>query len=156
MRGFSFQEKMSGTWRPVGRPDFSRPAQFDCVATAPDIARYLRDGFMHLTGQIRIEGLAGLAPCEGFLKTLLPLTRRLQYEITFQGDDKKTYRLRGEKKVRYLQMTRTMTFLPAQILTEDGQVIGEATLFFDLRNLPALVRSFFRSLVSGSGKSSHA
>src|SRR5262245_24397014 len=103
---------MAGTWHPVGRPDFLRPARFDCVAEAPRAVRYLRDGEMHLSGTVRIEGLAGLAPCEGSLAALLPVRRRLRYQLRFLGDDGRAYSLEGEKRVRYLDFVRTMTRLP--------------------------------------------
>lgn len=146
MASFSFDEAMRGVWWPSDQPSFRRPAQFRCLAIAKDAARYLRDGRLRLEGQVRIEGLAGLAPCQGSLDILLPWRRLLKYDISFVGDDGRPYRFLGEKRVRYLDFTRTMTELSARLVDAQGSEIGGAELSFDLRTLPAMLWSFLQSL----------
>jgi hypothetical protein len=149
MPGFSFQETMRGTWHPIGQPQKNRPIQFDCVAAAQSIRGYLKDGFMTLTGHIRVEGIAGHAPCKGSLEVLLPVQRLLKYDIGFVGDDGEPYRFVGEKHVLYRDLLETMTHLSGQLLDPTGQPIGNAGLTFDLRDLPAMIFSYLRSLRAG-------
>jgi hypothetical protein len=149
MPGFSFQETMRGTWSPIGQPHLIRPIQFECAAAAQGVRSYLKDGYMSLTGNIRVEGIAGHVPCRGSLEVLLPLQRQLKYSISFIGDDGESYRFVGEKYVQYRNLLRTMTHLSGQLLDRMGQPIGNTELTFDLRDLPGMVFSYLRSLRAG-------
>jgi hypothetical protein len=144
---FGFVEQMSGTWRRRSQPALLLPARFECAAVA-DLRRYARDGHMALSGHIRFEGLAGYAACQGALD-IQPLRRRLRYELAFLGDDGRRYTLRGEKRLRYRDLLRAMTYLPAEIRDEAGAAIGDAELRFDLRDLPGMLRSMGRTLLEG-------
>jgi hypothetical protein len=149
MSGFSFQETMRGTWHPTSQPQLQRPIQFECVAAAINTRNYLQDGYMSLQGKIRVEGLAGYASCRGSLEVLLPLKRQLRYDIAFRGDDGSTYRFLGEKHVRYAHALYTMTHLSGQLLDATGQPIGSASLTFELRDLPSMVKSYLQSIRAG-------
>jgi hypothetical protein len=149
MPGFSFQETMRGTWHPTGQPHVQRPIQFECVAAVNHIRSYLQDGYMSLQGKIRAEGLAGHVECRGSLEILLPLKRLLRYELAFRGDDGSLYRFLGEKHVRYTNPLYTMTHLSGQLVDTTGQPIGLASLTFDLRDLPGMIKSYLQSLRAG-------
>jgi hypothetical protein len=149
MSGFSFQETMRGTWHPIGQPQQQRPIQFECVAAVNHTRSYLQDGYMSLQGKIRVEGIAGHADCRGSLEVLLPVKRQLRYDLAFKGDDERLYRFLGEKHVRYANVLYTMTHLSGQILDTTGQPIGNASLTFDLRDLPGMVKSYLQSLRAG-------
>jgi hypothetical protein len=138
---------MQGVWRRASAPEHSYPIQFDCVATADEFQQYTKDGRMQLRGTLRAENIASEVPCEGELLILLPRQKQLKYAIQFRGDDQQTYTLSGEKRVRYLDLLYTMTHLNIEILDAEGRPVGFGEMTFDLRDLPAMVKSFFGSLV---------
>jgi hypothetical protein len=141
--GFRFQETMSGTWvKSEGGAD-RRPIEFSVSAQAADLAQYLKDSRIHLSGTISVEGLAARAPAEGSM-VLSPVRRRvIRYEMAFTGDDGRPYRLEGEKRVRVAHLVHSMTTLSAVVLAADSSAeVGRAELRFDVS---ADLFSFLRS-----------
>src|SRR5262249_23133234 len=112
-----------------------RPIRFSLRAAAEDLARYLRDHTVALSGTLEAEGLAAHAPAEGTM-LLAPLTQGIiRYELAFTGDDGQPYRLQGQKNVRLADLAGTMTTLPASILkVEAGVEVGRAVLRFNLKD----------------------
>ncbi len=61
--------------------------------------------------------------------------------LAFSGDDGATYRYKGQKDVTPLNLLKSMTTLRGQLYRED-EVVGDAELTFNLRDIPEFMRSF--------------
>ncbi|MFO0564148.1 MAG: hypothetical protein U0263_00720 [Polyangiaceae bacterium] len=123
---------MRGTWTPHaggGR----KTMWFRAEADATDAWRYFRKGTLILSGKLHAEGLSDEAPTSGTLE-VQPLSRRIGYDLSFRADDGRRYRFVGQKTLRLGRLARSMTTLPGEVLDEDGKAIGDALLYFDLRN----------------------
>lgn len=144
--GFEFRETMSGQWRRVApvAEAAERPFTFTLHCVSAPLPRFLRRREMAVTGTLDAEGLATAAPLEGTLGMDLLLTRTLPYAFQFTGDDGETYTMRGQKTVRGpASLADDMTRLPAQVLDAAGEVVGEVTVYFDMRgDLVSFLRSF--------------
>ncbi|MBK7585623.1 MAG: hypothetical protein IPI67_36240 [Myxococcales bacterium] len=128
---YGFTETMRGTWTPLdgsGR----KTMWFRAEADATDAVEYLRHGVLELTGKMHAEGLADEMPATGRLE-IQPLSRRIGYDLTFCGDDGQRYRFVGEKTLSLTRIFRAMSTLPGQVLAADGQLVGTALLYFDLK-----------------------
>ena len=69
--------------------------------------------------------------------------KRIPYDLTFEGDDGRTYRLRGQRDFFVHDAVDSLTILPASLFDEAGVEVGRAVLRFDPKNdLGALVKSF--------------
>lgn len=136
-----FSETMRGTWTPndgSGR----RVLWFSIDADATDAFAYLKDGVMQIDGTMFAEGLAENVPATGRLE-VQPMRRRIAYQLTFQGQDGKEYRLVGEKTLSLLRPLRGATVLPSEITDAFGAPIGTSLTRFDARHdLVGFVRSF--------------
>lgn len=141
---YGFTETMRGTWTPndgSGR----KTMWFSAEADAGDAGVYLKDGTLTLVGRIHAEGLAEDVPATGKLE-MLPLRGRIGYDLSFRGDDGEEYRFLGHKSPSLLRLRKTMTTLPGQVLKKDGEVVGKAMLYFDLkRDLLPFLATFRRA-----------
>jgi hypothetical protein len=89
-----------------------------------------------------MAGFAENAALTGHV-TINPLFGKLiRYEFDFTADDGKSYHFRGQKDVSLLDLARTMTFLPGEIVDEAHKVVARAELEFDKRHLPRFLGSF--------------
>jgi hypothetical protein len=141
MAGFEFKETMSGTWRPPsGGPD--RAIEFTITARAGHLLRHLFDRKAELDGRLRMDGFAADVPISGELVLDPVLGKKIRYEFDFVADDGKRYRFAGQKDVAFLDVVRTMTTLPGEILAGDGSVVARADLKFDTHDLPRFLASF--------------
>ena len=132
-RGFEFAETMSGTWQPEEIGAAERPLSFTVRARAPSVRQHLRDGLAELEGTIDAEGLATAAPATGTL-TIRPLRERLiRYDLNFQGDDGRRYRLIGQKDLRARRPLSSITTLPAHIVDDAGRPLATCRVRFRLR-----------------------
>jgi hypothetical protein len=141
MPGFEFEETMSGTWRRAGSAD-EKPIEFKLRARAGRFVRYLFNRKADIEGRLKAAGLAEDVPLTGQLLIDPLLGKKIRYEFDFVGDDGKRYRFAGQKDVLFLDVVRTMTTLPGQILDDEGIVVGRADLKFDTRDLPRFLASF--------------
>jgi hypothetical protein len=141
MAGFEFKETMSGTWRPeAGGPE--RNIEFTIVARAGRLLRHLFDRKAEMEGRLKMSGFAEDVPLTGELTIDPVLGKKIRYEFDFVADDGKRYRFAGQKDVQFLDVVRTMTTLPGEILSGDGQVVARADLKFDTHDLPRFLASF--------------
>jgi hypothetical protein len=131
--GFSFRERMSGTYWRLDAPTEERAIAFDLEARADSIRRFAMDKTWILRGTLDAEGLATARPAEGTLALRLIDERRLPYRVAFTGDDGRSYELSGQKEWSGLSPVESMTVLPASIYGPDGEELARATLRFDLR-----------------------
>lgn len=131
--GFSFDETMSGTMTLAGKRE-SVPFSFTVHVEQPSLLGHLRHGKAPMRGTVEAPGLATAAECDGHL-TLAPVLRRIvRYELSFKGDDGKTYRFAGQKDIRWLDALRTWTRLPGEITDERGQVVARCDTRFDYKS----------------------
>ena len=141
MAGFEFKETMSGTWRaPSGGPD--RNIEFTITARAAHVLKHLFDRKADMDGRLRMDGFAADVPISGELVIDPLLGKKIRYEFDFVADDGKRYRFAGQKDVQFLDVVRTMTTLPGEILASDGAVVGRCDLKFDTHDLPRFLASF--------------
>jgi hypothetical protein len=132
---------MSGHWRPeAGGPE--QPMAFTIRAHAGKILRHLFDHKADLEGRLQTAGFAEDVPISGELIINPVLGRKIRYQFAFTADDGKRYRFAGQKDVQFLDVVRTMTELPGEILDEHGGVVGRAELKFDTNDLPSFLASF--------------
>lgn len=143
--GFGFSETMSGTLQRTpqeeGEGEPERKLVFHLQAEVPRLASYLRDGRTSISGEISIDGVAHAAPLTGSL-WIWPHRNIIRYQFSFLTDSRQQLFFSGQKDIRLLAFSRTMTTLPAELKTDAGQLFGRATVYFAMADLPAFVRSF--------------
>lgn len=140
--GFQFRETMTGTYHMLAAPLDERAISFTIGAKVNGLRQFVKDKVADISGVLDAEGFADKVPLHGTLALKLLDERRLPYEFTFRGNDGKDYRFRGQKDVKAIALTESMTVLPASLYDAAGQEIGRATLRFDVRQD---MRSFLRS-----------
>jgi hypothetical protein len=87
--------------------------------------------------------MAGGVPLFGTLTMKLFDEKRIPYDLSFEGDDRRTYRLRGQRDFFMHDAVDSLTMLPASVYDDDGLEVARAMLRFDPKTeLPAMVRSF--------------
>jgi hypothetical protein len=142
---FEFRETMSGIWRRTGSVA-DRPFTFTLHCRAESLSAFARRREVLVTGTLDAEDLATAAPLEGTLGLDVLRTRSLDYAFDFTADDGTPCRFVGRKMLdvrRPSGLLDDMTRLPGEVSDADGQVLGAATVHFDLRrDLVAFLRSW--------------
>jgi hypothetical protein len=137
--GFHFTETMQGTYT---RDGVERPIKFSLEARAESALQHLRDRKARIHGTIDAEGLAIGRELDGEL-IIDPLIKRIiRYEFMFTGDDGQRYRFAGQKDVNFMDLSNSMTTLPAQIFDGWDQQIATALVKFDKKDLPRFLGSW--------------
>lgn len=141
MAGFSFVERLSGTYYRLDEPLRELTIALDLEAQV----RSLRMPIAKATGHLRAEAFAD-APVQGTVGLHALGDRRIPYDLTFLASDGRRYRLRGEKDLSWLAPVETLAALPFTIGTDDGALwteVARGTMRFDVRkdSLRALARS---------------
>jgi len=132
--GFQFAETMAGTIEWDASPGIQHPFRFDITASADSLREHLKDGKAVLHGTISAPPRADSADVQGVI-TIRPLDQKIiRYELSFVGDDGKTYELVGQKDILWKHPIRTWTNLPAEILDEDHRRVATCKTTFDLKN----------------------
>jgi hypothetical protein len=141
--GFQFAETMAGTVEWDAEPGVPHPFSFEVTAAAESTRQHLQNGKATLRGVVHAEPLARAAPATGTI-TIRPLGERIiRYELSFSGDDGKTYQLVGQKDIRWRDMVHTFTHLPAEIRDAGHRRVGSCQTRFDLkRDWWRFLRSF--------------
>ena len=136
--GFAFDETMAGTLELTKEPGAPRPLKFRAHVTAPWIG-----GKCTLSGHIEAAPIAKDAPFEGRMLLRPFLGRVIRYEMEFTGDDGRRYTLVGQKDIKFLDLARSWTTLPAEIKDDRGVVVATCETRFDAaREILAFVSSF--------------
>jgi hypothetical protein len=134
--GFSFRERMSGTFHLLSEPLVERAISVEIEAHV----RNMRMWIASVTGRIRAEGITGDTPVQGTLGLHALHERRIPYALHFGHD----LRLVGEKDLSWLAPVETLVVLPFTIVEGDTnwKETARGTLRFDVhQDLRSLVRS---------------
>ncbi len=141
--GFELREGFSGTYYRLDRPLEDRAITISLRLGVDGLRRFAKDRCMKAEGTIIAEELADQGrPLEGTAAMKLFDERRVPYDLAFEGDDGRWYRLRGQRDF-FVHDARSLTVLPASIYDDTGAEIARAVMRFDPRTeLPAFVKSF--------------
>jgi len=145
--GFQLAESMSGSYYLLDEPLRDHALRFRLRLGVNGLRRFLRERKVDAKGLIHVEGLAERAPegveLAGSLAMKLFDEKRIPYDLSFQGDNGRSYRLRGQRDFFMHDAVDSLTILPASLFDDAGLEIGRAVLRFDPKNdLGALVKSF--------------
>lgn len=146
--GFQFDETMTGLCYLTGGdlpasvpvPAGEHKLRLRLHAQASSLGDYLRGGRTTLTGTASIDGVVDEAPIDGSL-FIWPHRRIIRYELGFPVGGHRL-QIVGQKDVRLLDFSHTMTTLPAKLLDEHGAELGHCTVVFDWADLPSFLGSF--------------
>jgi hypothetical protein len=147
MLGFELRESFSGSYYRLGEPLRDHAIRISLQLGVSGLRRFLRDRRVDAAGIIHAEQLAERNPegvrVVGSLMMRLFDEKRIPYDLSFEGDDGRTYRLRGQRDFFVHDAIDSLTILPASLYDDAGLEIGRAVMRFDARTeLPALVKSF--------------
>jgi hypothetical protein len=145
--GFEMKESFSGSYYRLDEPLRDHAMRISLRLGVDGMRRFLRQRKVEATGTIFAENLAerspGGVPLHGTLTMKLFDEKRIPYDVAFEGDDGRTWRLRGQRDFFVHDAVDSLTMLPASLYDEAGAEAGRALLRFDPKTeLPALVRSF--------------
>ena len=145
--GFELKESLSGSYYRLDEPLIDRALRISLRLDVDGMRRFLRQRKIVAEGTLFAEGLAERAPegvpVWGSLTMKLFDEKRIPYDLTFEGDDGRTYRLRGQRDFFAHDAVDSLTILPASLYDDANVETARALLRFDPKTeLPLLVRSF--------------
>ena len=145
--GFEMRESFSGSYYRLEEPLRDHAMRISLRLGVDGMRRFLRQRKVTASGTIFAERLAERAPdgvpLHGTLTMKLFDEKRIPYDLAFEGDDGRTWRLRGQRDFFMHDAVDSLTILPASLYDDAGIEVGRALLRFDPKTeLPALVRSF--------------
>lgn len=145
--GFEMTESFSGSYYRLDEPLRDHAMRISLRLGVDGMRRFLRERKVDASGTIFAEQLAGRSPegvpLYGTLTMKLFDEKRIPYDLAFEGDDGRTWRLRGQRDFFVHDAVDSLTILPASLYDDAGVEAGRALLRFDPKTeLPALVRSF--------------
>jgi len=145
--GFEMKESFSGSYYRLDEPLLDHAIQVSLHLGVDGMRRFLRERKVAAEGTVFAEKLAervpGGAPLWGSLTMKLFDEKRIPYDLTFEGDDGRAYRLRGQRDFFVHDAVDSLTMLPASLYDDANVEIGRALLRFDPKTeLPTLVKSF--------------
>jgi hypothetical protein len=151
--GFELKESFSGSYYRLDEPLLDHAIRISLRLGVDGMRRFLRERKVVAEGTLFAEKLAEREPggvrLWGELTMKLFDEKRIPYDLAFEGDDGKTYRLRGQRDFFVHDAVDSLTMLPAslfqvsQVSTDGDGEIGRTLLRFDPKTeLPTLVRSF--------------
>ena len=130
--GFKYEEKMSGTYHLLSRPEEEKAFTFTAQAAVDNVLKYLQDMSAALEGTVEMEGFADHAALSGTLELNPLLGRALRYQFSFVANDGQTYRFAGQKDINLLDLPGSMTTLPGAVYDENGNEIARVLTRFDV------------------------
>jgi hypothetical protein len=133
--GFSFHERMSGSFQLLSEPLVDRPIRVEIEAHV----RNMRLWIASVTGRLSADGITGDTPVQGTLGLHALHERRIPYDLRFG----RGLRLVGEKDLSWLAPVETLVVLPFTIVEgPEWKEIARGTLRFDVsHDFRSLVRS---------------
>jgi hypothetical protein len=145
--GFELKEAFSGSYYRLAEPLRDHAVRVSLRLGVDGMRRFLRERKVVAEGVVYAEALAERepdgVPLTGTLTMKLFDEKRIPYDLAFEGDDGRAYRLRGQRDFFMHDAVDSLTMLPASLYDENNAEIGRALLRFDPKTqLPALLRSF--------------
>lgn len=145
--GFELAESMTGSFHRFDEPLRDRVVRATLRLGVDGLRRFARERRLDVEGIIIAEGLAENGGAgrtvRGTITWKLLDENRVPYALTFEGDDAKTYHLRGQRDFFVHNAIGSLTTLEASLYDDADHEIGRARLEFEPRmELPALLRSF--------------
>lgn len=135
-----FTETMSGTWQRSGSEEML-PMTFTVRVETSGRMRAFGTVAGKLDGTISVEGLASDAVAKGSIEMSPIEHRRIRYLLDFDGHDGRAYHFDGWKSIDWLHARKSWTTLPGTITDASGDVVGVATLYFAVGDLPKFLTS---------------
>ncbi len=132
--GFKFKETMRGNYFMLATPTDERAMSFTIEVKALGLRSFARDPVARIEGRASLEGFADDVALEGTLAFRLHGQQRLIYDFTFNDNDGRPHRFRGQKDLTPLAPVASVTTLPGTIYEGTTREVGRATLRFDLRS----------------------
>ncbi|GLZ05045.1 hypothetical protein Acsp03_25110 [Actinomadura sp. NBRC 104412] len=144
-RRTTFSEVMEGTVRLKGERDEPvRPMRMELDADLPGVLLPWRTLEGSVSGRVTVPGWADDRAATGRLHVAPVTARRIRYTLGFTALDGRRLHLDGWKSLTPRRPLHSLTFLPVTVTDEDGTVVGEARLRFDLRRDLARFLASFR------------
>lgn len=145
--GFRLEESFSGSFYRLEEPLRDHAIRINLRLGVDGMRRFLRERKVEAEGTIFAETLADQkpegVPLWGTLTMKLFDEKRIPYDLTFEGDDHRMYRLRGQRDFFMHAAVDSLTMLPASLYVDEGVEHGRALMRFDPKTeLPVLLRSF--------------
>ncbi|MBX3222419.1 MAG: hypothetical protein KF795_18010 [Labilithrix sp.] len=145
--GFELSESMTGSFHRFDDPMKDGVLRVTLRLGVDGLRRFARERRIEADGVIVAEGLAENGgsgrTVHGTITWKLLDENRVPYALTFQGDDEKTYHLRGQRDFFLYNAVGSLTTMSASLYDDRDREIGRADLAFEPRmEIPALVRSF--------------
>ncbi|MBX3205528.1 MAG: hypothetical protein KF764_10700 [Labilithrix sp.] len=145
--GFELSESMTGSFHRFDDPMKDGVLRVTLRLGVDGLRRFARERRIEADGVIVAEGLAENGgsgrTVHGTITWKLLDENRVPYALTFQGDDEKTYHLRGQRDFFLYNAIGSLTTMSASLYDDRDREIGRADLAFEPRmEIPALVRSF--------------
>ena len=145
--GFELSESMTGSFHRFADPLSDHVLRITLRLGVDGLRRFARERRIDADGVIMAEGLAenggSHRAVHGTITWKLLDQNRVHYALTFQGDDEKTYHLRGQRDFFVYNAIGSLTTMSASLYDDGDREIGRATLSFEPRmEIPALVKSF--------------
>lgn len=148
MFGFRFHETMRGTYHFLDKPLDERAIAFSIAVETRGLRDFVSTRTAEIHGNVELDGFAKKTALTGTLAFKID-ERRLPYEFTFEADDGKTYKFRGQKDFSVFSVADSISTLPASLYDAEGKERGRALVRFDLRaDTGKLLKSFRLRLAS--------
>jgi hypothetical protein len=142
--GFHLAEAFSGQYHLFEDPMRDHAIAIALRLDVDGMRRFLRERKIAAQGTVHADTLAkdGRA-LEGSVAMRLFDERRVPYDLAFEGDDGRIYRLRGQRDFFVHDALSSLTVLPLSLYDDAENEIGRALLRFDPRTeLRTTVKSF--------------
>ena len=145
--GFELSESMTGAFHRFDDPLSDHVLRITLRLGVDGLRRFARERRIDADGVVMAESLAENGgsgrTVHGTITWKLLDQNRVAYALTFQGDDERTYHLRGQRDFFLYNAIGSLTSMAASLYDDSEQEIGRAILHFEPRmEIPALVKSF--------------
>lgn len=145
--GFELAESMTGSFHRFDEPLKDYVVRVTLRLGVDGLSRFARERRINADGVIMAEGLAENGgsgrTVHGTITWKLLDENRVPYALSFEGDDGRTYQLRGQRDFFVYNAVGSLTTLAASLYDDTNREIGRAILHFEPRmEIPALLRSF--------------
>jgi len=145
--GFELSESFDGSFYRLDEPFRDCVIRMSLRLGVDGLRRFLRERRIEAKGTIFVEGIAEAGgegtSVAGAVTMKLFDEKRVPYDLAFEGDDGRRYRLRGQRDFFVHDARESLKVLPASLYDERGEEIARAVLRFESEgDLPVAVRSF--------------